>query len=113
MVARDWGAYVAFLFLTAHPDCVESFVCLDVGMVTPTALGVAPALVVACYQAWLAAVFVLSQVFAGVPLLQVVEVECWRVRAWGEWRWGYVGRDIMVFSGVGLCPVAFGLCGAG
>jgi pimeloyl-ACP methyl ester carboxylesterase len=65
VVAHDWGSFVAFLFVTAHPSSVEAFVALDVGMVTPLKLGPFTALVIVGYQTWLALVFVLSQLFAG------------------------------------------------
>lgn len=66
LVAHDWGAFVAYLFVASHPDLVNAVVTLDVGHITPWKLSPWHAIVISAYQFWLVCAFIVSQLVSSI-----------------------------------------------
>jgi pimeloyl-ACP methyl ester carboxylesterase len=65
LVAHDWGAYIAYLYLDVlqkrGDERVERFVVLDVGMFNLLQMSLLSQAVIVCYQLWLAFCFLVGR----------------------------------------------------
>eukprot|EP01031_Cornospumella_fuschlensis_P024959 gene24959-30154_t len=66
LMAHDWGAYLALIYVSKYPQTASKLILLDIGVADMGSLSAREVMVIVTYQTWFAISYIISQTISKV-----------------------------------------------